>query len=86
MFARATFRPKSTGSSVQIPRRAIVGSIQDPKVYIVKNGTALLRPVVVTREAGMMVALSEGVMEGDSVVVDGQNNLNDNVAVVVRQQ
>ena len=42
--------------------------------------------MVVTREAGMMVALSEGVVEGDSVVVDGQNNLNDNVAVVVRQQ
>lgn len=86
MFARATFRPKSVGTSVQIPRRAIVGSIQDPKVYVVKNGSALLRSVVVTREAGMMVALAQGVEEGDSVVVDGQNNLTDNVAVVVRQQ
>lgn len=86
MFARVTFRPKSTGTSVQIPRRAIVGSIQDPAVYVVKNGTALLRPVVVTREAGLMVALANGVAEGDSVVVDGQNNLTDNAFVVVRQQ
>jgi RND family efflux transporter MFP subunit len=86
MFARATFRPKSSGSAVQIPRRAIVGSIQDPKVFVVKGGTARLLPVVVTREAGMMVALAQGVEEGDSVVVDGQNNLTDSVAVVVRQQ
>ena len=86
MFARATFHPKSTGTSVFIQRRAIVGSIQDPKVYIVKNGTALLRPVVVAREAGTLIALSGGLQEGDTVVVDGQNNLSDNVAVVVRQQ
>jgi RND family efflux transporter MFP subunit len=86
MFARATFHPKSIGSVLQVPRRAIVGSIQDPKVYVVKNGMAILRSVVVTRESGMMVALSQGVQEGDSVVVDGQNDLNDNVQVVIRQQ
>lgn len=86
MFARATFRPKSTGTSVFVQRRAIVGSIQDPKVYIVKNGIALFRPVVVARELGTMIALSGGLQEGDTVVVDGQNNLSDNVSVVVRQQ
>ena len=85
MFARATFKPKSTGSSVFVQRRAIVGSIQDPKVYVVKNGIALFRPVVVARELGTMIALSGGVQEGDTVVVDGQNNLTDNVPVVVRQ-
>lgn len=86
MFARATFRPKAAGAVIQVPRRAIVGSIQDAKVFVVKNGTALARPVVVSREAGLMVALSQGVAEGDTVVVDGQNNLDDNVRVVIRQQ
>ena len=76
MFARATFHPKTLGSVIQIPHRAIVG----------KSGTALLRSVVVTRESGLMVALAQGVQEGDSVVVDGQNNLNDNAQVVIRQQ
>lgn len=86
MFARAVFHPKSAGAVVQIPRRAIVGSIQDPKIFIVKNGTALNRSVVVSRESGLMVAIAQGVQEGDTVVVDGQNNLSDNAQVVIRQQ
>jgi RND family efflux transporter MFP subunit len=86
MFAHASFRPKPSGPVLVVPRQAIVGSMQDPKLFVVKNGLAALYSVVVSREAGTQVAITGGLSEGDSVVVDGQNNLSDNVPVVVRQQ
>jgi RND family efflux transporter MFP subunit len=86
MFAHIMFKPRSTGPVLLVPRQAIVGSMQDPSVFVVNNNTAALRKVVVTREIGTLVAIGSGVNEGEAVVVDGQNNLSDNAPVVVRQQ
>jgi len=86
MFAHATFKPKPSGPVLVVPRQAIVGSMQNPKLFIVRNNVAALVSVVAVKEAGTLVAIAGGLAEGDSVVVDGQNNLSDNVPVVVRQQ
>ncbi len=86
MFAQVTFRPKPSGPLLLVPRQAIVGSMQNPKLFIVKNNIAVLHPVIVAKEVGTSVAIASGLNEGDCVVVDGQNNLSDNVTVVVRQQ
>jgi RND family efflux transporter MFP subunit len=86
MFAQVTFRPKPSGPMLLVPRQAIVGSMQNPKLFIVKDNIAVLHSVVTAKEIGTQVAIAGGLNEGDSVVVDGQNNLTDNVTVVVRQQ
>ena len=86
MFAHATFKPKPSGPVLVVPRQAIVGSMQNPKLFIVRNNVAAMISVVAAKEAGTLVAIASGLTEGDSVVVDGQNNLSDNVPVVVRQQ
>lgn len=86
MFARIIFKPRSAGPLLLIPRQAIVGSMQNPGVFVVNNTTASFRQVAIIREIGIQVAIASGLNEGDVVVVDGQNNLSDNAPVVVRQQ
>ena len=67
-----------------IPREAIVGSLQNAQVYVVNNNIARLRSVLAGKEIGTNVEVMQGLQEGESVVVDGQNNLNDSIKVVVR--
>ncbi len=85
MFAHLTFTPKRSEELLLVPRVAIIGSMQAPKVFVVNNNQALLRSVIAVREIGTNVAISSGIQAGDSVVVDGQNDLSDNAPVIVRQ-
>ncbi|MFZ4621446.1 MAG: efflux RND transporter periplasmic adaptor subunit [Bacteroidota bacterium] len=85
MFAHITFNPQSSSNALVIPREAIVGSMKDAKVYVVKNNVASLRSVTVGKSFGISVEVLKGLNEGESVVVNGQNNLKDNASVVVRK-
>jgi RND family efflux transporter MFP subunit len=85
MFVRVTFRPTAATPLLLVPRTAIVGSMQDPKVYVITGDLATLRSVIAVKQVGTQVALSSGVREGESVVVDGQNNLSDSLHVQVRK-
>ncbi len=86
MFASVTIRPRASKPVLLIPRAALVGSVQDARVYVVNGDTARLRPVIAGRSFGTDIEVSGGLKEGESVVVDGQDNLSDNVRVVVRNQ
>ena len=86
MFITVTFKPKASAATLVIPREALIGSLQDAKIYVVKDNIAKLRPVTVTKEIGTNVEISDGLQEGELVVVDGQSNLSDNVSVVIRKQ
>ena len=85
MFAHIAFNPKSSGDALVIPREAIVGSMKNAKVYVVTNNVAQLRPVQVGKTFGTSVEVRKGLSIGDVVVVNGQNNLKDNAAVVIRK-
>jgi RND family efflux transporter MFP subunit len=84
MFARAQFDMGEPQLVLTIPRDALTGSLRDPHVYVVENGTAKLRHVVVADQVGTSLAIASGLREGETVVTSGQNNLRDsaNVAVV----
>ncbi len=86
MFGRAQFTLKSGTDHIIVPREAVIGSLKDAKVYVVKNGTANLRSIKTGREIGTNVEIVSGVNEGESVIVNGQNNLKDNAAVIVRNK
>lgn len=85
MFGSVSFSAKTSGSTIVIPREAVVGSIKDAKVYVVENNTAKIRPVVIGKELGTNVEVLNGIKTGEKVVVNGQNNLKDNVTVTVRK-
>jgi RND family efflux transporter MFP subunit len=84
MFVHLTFKPNAENSVLVVPREAIVGSLQNAQVYIVNNSIATLRSVLAGKEIGINVEVLQGLQEGESVVVDGQNNLSDNIKVAVR--
>ena len=86
MFVTITVRPNSNGAVTVIPREAIVGSIQDAKVFVVKDKIAKLRSVVAGREIGTNVEITSGLEVGETVVTDGLNNLSDNAQVIVRNE
>ena len=86
MFVTVTFKPKASAPALVVPREALIGSLQDAKLYVVKDNIAKLRPVTVAKEIGTNVEITDGLQEGEMVVVDGQSNLSDNVSVVIRKQ
>jgi RND family efflux transporter MFP subunit len=85
MFGTVSFTAKSSGSNIVIPREAIVGSVKDAKVYVVENSIAKTRSIVTGKELGTSIEVLSGIRTGEVVVVNGQNNLKDNVAVTVRK-
>ena len=86
MFVTVMFEPKASAPALVVPREALIGSLQDAKLYVVKDNIAKLRPVTVAKEIGTNVEITDGLQEGEMVVVDGQSNLSDNVSVVIRKQ
>lgn len=85
MFGSVSFSSRTNDQRIVIPREAIVGSVKEPKVYVVESNTAKIRPIVVGKEMGTNVEVLSGITIGEVVVVNGQNNLKDNVAVTVRK-
>lgn len=85
MFGLVNFSSKNNKENIVVPRETVVGSLKDAKVFVVEKNVAKLRSVKIGRELGTNVEILSGVKEGDVVVVNGQNNLKENAAVVVRK-
>jgi hypothetical protein len=83
LFARVSFKTLESLSAVVIPRTALTGSIKDPKVYVVENNIARLRKITVGAEYGSKIEVVEGLSVGETVVINGQVNLRDSVAVTI---
>ncbi|HEV8537795.1 MAG TPA: efflux RND transporter periplasmic adaptor subunit [Bacteroidota bacterium] len=83
MFARVSFISVAPGEDVTIPREALVGSTKNPQVYVIEAGIARVRDIVVGDAYGTQLAVLRGLAPGEEIVVDGQNNLKDNVPVTV---
>jgi len=92
--AKGILRPDLAGSvsfelpatnAIVIPREALVSGIKDPKVYVVKEGKAVLRRIALGVVEGTSAVVQEGLSLGDNVVLTGHNNLFENAAVRVLQ-
>lgn len=84
MFARLDFTSLQRQPSVVVPREAILGGLKDASVFIIENGaSAKLRSVVTGAESGRLVEIIRGVQEGETIVINGQNNLKHGAIVTV---
>ena len=83
MFGRVSFTSLAQNEALAIPREALVGSMKDPRIFVVDGAIARERTIVVGGEAGTDLMVLSGLRAGESVVVNGQNNLKDSVAVQV---
>ena len=85
MYATAHFEASTKKTGLLIPRNAVSGSVKSASVFVVQNGTALHRDVVIGDMVGSRVEITSGLQPGDSIVVAGLINLSDGVKVVNRK-
>ena len=86
MFARVLYSGQGKREAVLVPRTALVSGIRTPEVYLVRKGRASLRRFVAGMEQDKQLEVLGGLAPGDSVVVSGQNELQDGSAVGVMSQ
>lgn len=84
-YVNVNFSRKSTTEVIQVPRAALVGSIQNAKVYVVRDGMATAKSITVGSDNGDYLEVINGLQPGEEVVVTGQINLSDNTKVQVIQ-
>lgn len=82
MYGKAYFANISSTQGMFIPRGAIIGSLQDPAVYVIKDdSTATFRKITTGAYSGNNIAVTTGLSSGDKVVTMGQINLQEGVRV-----
>jgi membrane fusion protein (multidrug efflux system) len=72
MFARVAIVYERKPDALQIPRTALLDGDGPPKVFVVKDGKALERPVQLGLSNGAYVEIVTGLKDGEQVVVVGQ--------------
>ncbi|MFM8371812.1 MAG: efflux RND transporter periplasmic adaptor subunit [Bacteroidota bacterium] len=84
MHAKAVFTFDANRKGLTLPRKAIVGSLQDPKIYVVVQDTlSEIRAVTVGGVYGERVEVTGGLREGEKVVTSGQLNLSNGARIQV---
>ncbi|MCU0446391.1 MAG: efflux RND transporter periplasmic adaptor subunit [Microscillaceae bacterium] len=84
MFGTAYFEFNTSGKSLLIPRKAIVGSLRDAKIYVAQaNQTAQLRNIKVGIVKGDKIEIIEGIKESENIIITGQINLQDGAKISV---
>lgn len=66
-----------------IPREALLGSINDAKVYVVEEGKARIHKITVGRQSEDKLEVISGLSEQDKVITSGQVNLADNKPIKI---
>ncbi len=70
--------------AISVPSAAVQLGPQGPYVFVVKDGVAELRQVVVKRTQEGESVIGKGLADGEQVVIDGQLRLVNGAAVAVR--
>ena len=83
MFCRIAFTSITATNALAIPRVALVGSVKNAEVFVVRNGIAYLQQIVVGKQTNEYLEVLNGLSEGDTVVTSGQNNLVDKTRVLI---
>lgn len=81
MYVSISFARASEQTGILIPRKAIIGSINDAKVYIVRNGMTLQKAITAGNTVGDHIEVLDGLQKGDSLVVAGLINISDGAPV-----
>ncbi len=86
MFARVLLKGEGERQALLVPRVALVSGIRKPELFVVRNGKAFLKSFVAGMEMQKYLEVLGGLSPGESVVISGQNELNDGSDVVVINQ
>ena len=84
-FIAARIILKVEDKAIALPETAVQPGQDRPFVYVVRDGTAAMQPVEISRQIGDKVVLTKGVKPGDQVVAEVPYALTDGSAVQLRK-
>jgi RND family efflux transporter MFP subunit len=82
-YVNVSVNAGTANKKLMIPRDAIVSSVKEPSVYIVKDDTVQLTRITTGRQYNAYIEVLTGINENEQVVTNGQINLSDGVKVSV---
>jgi RND family efflux transporter MFP subunit len=68
-------------TALAVPRKALVGSTKNPKIYVVRAGKARLIAFSAGTSDGNYMEVVSGLTSNDEIVIKGQVNLEDNMNI-----
>ena len=84
LFARVSVQGRVIDDAVVVPDAAVITTPRGHKViYVVKDGKASVRKVIVGLEQEQRIQIAKGLQAGEMVIVAGNLNLKDGTAVQV---
>jgi len=83
-YADVVLHLRDDPRAVVIPSVAVQSGQQGSYVFLVADGRAQIRPVMIARVQGDQSVIASGIMPGDVVVTDGQLRLTPNARVAPR--
>lgn len=84
MFGKVSLSESKQEQGMLIPTSAITEENGIAKVYVVKNGKAVLQAITTTKTIGNKTLVSSGLNENDIIVTNGFINLFDNANVSIK--
>ena len=86
MYGSVKLGNNQSKTALAIPRKAMVGSSKDPKVYVIENGKAVLKSFSAGTSDGEFIEVADGLTKNDQIVVKGQINLQNNAPVTTKMK
>ncbi|GKS99614.1 efflux RND transporter periplasmic adaptor subunit [Acidovorax sp. SUPP3434] len=80
-FVNVRLKVRTLENALVVPADAVQHGSQGPYVYTVRDGKAVLRRVALGASDGERLVVTQGLAEGDSVVLEGLDRLRDGIDV-----
>lgn len=84
MFGKVNLKNETQEKGIIIPASAIVGTANQPQVYLIKNGKSVLQNITISKKIQNKAIVSNGLNEGDVIVTNGFINLFDGAKVSIK--
>lgn len=82
MFGKVQIPHSNSQKGIVIPASVVVGSAEQPQVFTVKNGSAALTNITISKRTGDKVVVANGLQEGDIIITNGFINLFEGATII----
>jgi len=84
MFGKVSLSETKQEQGILIPTSAIIEENEIVKVYLIKNGKAVMQAITTSKTIGNKTLVSSGLKEDDIIVTNGFINLFDNANITTK--
>ena len=84
MFGKVNLKNPVAEQGIFVPSSALSGTSDQPQIYLIRNGKAVLQKVMIGAKVKNTSKVSSGLNPGDVIITGGMINLFDGANVQVR--